>query len=80
MRLALITVLLTGLMACDEESACDEWASYVCACHDGEPEFDCDELNALAIEASPAVIDQCAIDLAAQRAEDQDAGLECELL
>lgn len=76
-RLALVTGLVTLLFACEEESPCDRWADYVCTCHDGEEGFDCEELQRLAEDPTPAVEEQCQIDLSEQRSVDQDAGEFC---
>ena len=78
-RLAVLSTTILVMLACDEETACDRYADYVCACHDGEPGFDCDELRDLAEEPTQSVVDQCAIDLADQEAEDEANGVTCEV-
>lgn len=79
MRLFAVTLTMLALFGCDEETACDRWAEYVCACKDGEDGFDCEELRDLAESASTSVDEQCAVDLAAQQDDDQAAGETCEL-
>jgi|JI10StandDraft_1071094.scaffolds.fasta_scaffold1525849_1 hypothetical protein len=78
-RLVALFATLTILLGCEEETACDRWADYVCACHDGDPAFDCEALRALAEEPSQDVVDQCAIDLADQEDVDEGAGETCEV-
>ena len=77
-RLLALAAVLTALLGCEEDTACDRWADYACACHQDDPEFDCDALRALAEAPSQAVIDQCAIDLADQEATDDSAGETCD--
>ncbi len=79
LRLAgLALALLTVGVACTPEP-CGRYVDYMCACHADEPDFDCDELHRVYGEADPELQDQCAIDLADQRDEDEEAGLECDV-
>ncbi len=78
-RLVVFTTALLLTFGCEEEAPCDRWADYVCACHEGEEGFDCEELRALAEAPSATVTDQCAIDLEDQRADDQANEVACEL-
>jgi hypothetical protein len=79
MRLVAVTLTMLAMFGCDEETACDRWADYVCACKDGQDGFDCQELRDLAEGASTSVDEQCAVDLADQQQADDDAGETCEL-
>lgn len=69
---------LIGLVACEDEP-CNDYVDYMCSCHDGEEGFDCAELRATLSGAEPAVQDQCSLDLSEQQADDDSAGVECEL-
>jgi hypothetical protein len=77
-RSVLATVATAGvfatLFACGDETPCDRYADYMCACH---PEVSCDDFLQLAEDPSAAVIAQCTLDLADQRAEDDAAGASC---
>jgi hypothetical protein len=78
-RLALVVTTLAICFGCEEEDPCDRYADYVCACHEGEEDFDCEALLELAEAPSQDVADQCAIDLDSQKEVDDEAGLVCEV-
>jgi hypothetical protein len=72
-----ISGVLATLTACDEETACDRYADYICDCHEDDSGFDCEALRALAEAPTETTIDQCAIDLADQQAADDADGAVC---
>lgn len=74
-----IAALLLAAFACDIENPCDRYADYICTCHSDDDDFDCEAVSQLAESPSSAVQDQCAVDLASQRAEDEAAGLDCRV-
>ena len=57
---------------------CDDYVDYICTCHDGDPDFDCDEFRTIYDEAPPDVQDQCLTELNIQMDEDEAANLECD--
>lgn len=87
-RLVVVTTGLAALTACviqDDgdlatRNACDRYADYVCTCHadDTGAADDCSELELLADDPTPAVLNQCENDLADLKREDEDTGLNCE--
>lgn len=68
-----------GVLTACEDEPCGRYVDYMCACHDGEPGFDCAELQQVYADADPSVQDQCAIDLADQQDEDDANGVSCEI-
>ena len=70
-------LLLVGA-TCELEDPCLEYVDYMCACHVSEA--DCEELETTYQDADPDLQDQCAIDLADQQAEDDENGVECEVI
>jgi len=61
---------------CMDES-CDEYVDYLCTCHEDDPEFDCEVLQATYENADAATQEDCALALDAQLEEDEEADLEC---
>jgi hypothetical protein len=78
-RIPVVALMLLFVAATCEELPCDDYVDYMCACHDADPGFDCEELELALEDADPDLQDQCEIDLAEQEADDADAGLECEV-
>ena len=77
-RLLMVTLALGALLACEDEEPCDRYVEYMCACHDGDEGFDCQELDNTLRGAESDVQDECAIWLTDQKDDDADAGLECD--
>ncbi|MEZ4319347.1 MAG: hypothetical protein R3F61_17670 [Myxococcota bacterium] len=78
MRSLIFTLTVgVGLLVGCEETPCDRYVDYMCACHDGEPGVDCNDLIDVYAGAGPDVQDQCAIDLSDQEQADEAAGLTC---
>jgi len=78
-RIPTVALMLLFVAATCEELPCDQYVDYMCACHEDDPGFDCEELSLALSDADPELQDQCEIDLAEQEADDADAGLECEV-
>lgn len=68
---------LLALAGCFYEP-CDDYVDYICTCHEDDPQYDCETLEATYLDAEPEIQDQCAIDLADVQDQDEDDGLECE--
>lgn len=79
LRLVAVTATIAMLLACDEETPCDRFADYVCTCHEGEDDFDCDSLLQLAENPTQDAIDGCQVDLEQLKSEDETEGLVCEV-
>ena len=77
-RLAFFGAALSALVACVDDP-CGQYVDYICICHDDDPAFDCADLQRTYTSDDPDLVDQCAIDLALQKAEDQAAGLDCNV-
>ncbi|MCB9673725.1 MAG: hypothetical protein H6737_01335 [Alphaproteobacteria bacterium] len=81
MRWMVVTLTVgLGLLVGCEVQPCDRYVDYMCACHDGEPGVDCQELIDIYTNASADIQDQCSIDLADQEAEDQANGVACDTI
>lgn len=78
-RIAAIASTLFLVATTCEEQPCDDYVDYMCACHEDDPEFDCEELQLVLSDADPELQDQCAVDLDQQQDEDQQEGVECEV-
>lgn len=67
---------LATLTACVvTDSACEDYADYICECH--EDEYDCNEVR---LEVSNPDADQladCQVELDDLQAENADAGMDC---
>lgn len=83
MRLIAVAVGVALLAACEgnllEETACDRYADYVCDCHADDTGFDCAAFLDLAATADADTIDQCQLDFAALRDQDELDGLVCDV-
>lgn len=75
MRIAILA--LVALSACTTEDSCAEYISYMCDCHESDPEVDCDELEATYGGADADLQEQCAIELDDQITADDEDGYEC---
>jgi hypothetical protein len=56
---------------------CDDYVDYLCTCHEDDPQYDCESLEVMYLDADPELQDQCAVDLAAVQSVDEEAGLQC---
>lgn len=74
-----VMVTLLALVACESDEPCQDYIDYICACHDGEEGFDCEEFEKTYGDADADVQDDCAIGLDEQKEADEAAGLSCEV-
>lgn len=56
---------------------CDDYVDYLCTCHEDDPQYDCESLETMYLDADPEIQDQCAVDLAAVQDDDEAAELQC---
>ena len=75
-RLGIMAAAIMAFVAC-ADAPCNEYVDYMCECHGDDPDFDCETLSRTYQTTDPELLDQCAIDLSAQKQEDQDNGLVC---
>jgi len=76
LRLGILGGLIAAAMGCDVISgdACSRYVDYMCDCH---PEENCSELETTLGDPDASLLDQCAIDLSDQKAEDAANGFIC---
>jgi hypothetical protein len=77
MRGVWVVWTVAALGACETEDPCQEYVDYVCACHDGEAGYDCEELRDTYADPDPELQNQCELDRAALEEEDRANGVEC---
>ena len=66
------------LLACfGEGGPCTDYCDYICDCHQGEADFNCDECYTVFASADAQQQDECEASLADQRAEDDSSGHVC---
>lgn len=56
---------------------CQDYCDYICDCHAGEAEYDCDSCRTSMESSDPALQDECETELVALQDADQDAGTGC---
>lgn len=64
--------------ACDDSAGtneCDEYVDYMCDCHPDE--YDCDQLRNTYSDPDSETLDECAIALEDQEAQDEADGAVC---
>ena len=66
-----------ALGACTTD-ACSDYVDYMCACHDGEDEESCADLEKQFEDADAALQDECSISLDEQKEQDDADGLVCK--
>ena len=76
--LTVLSLLVLGALTGCFYEPCDNYVDYICTCHEDDPQYDCETLEATYLDAEPEIQDQCAIDLADVQDQDEDEGLECE--
>lgn len=76
-RISLMAGLLALGVACGE-APCEDYVDYMCACHGDDSGFSCADLERVYGDSDPTVQDQCQIDLAEQKDEDEASGESCE--
>jgi hypothetical protein len=73
----LVLVTLAAMAGCQTNQPCDRYVDYVCNCHEGDPDYDCTELQTIYADAQPDVQDQCALDLDDLKQQDETDGYVC---
>ena len=63
--------LVGALTACGGEDNCGEYVDYMCACHEEDDDFDCEELRNAYENPSSSEQDDCAVELDDQKAQGQ---------
>jgi hypothetical protein len=69
--------LALSLAGCIEDP-CAEYVDYMCSCHEGDGAQSCSDLHTTLSDADPALQDECALLLQAQKQDDQANGEVCE--
>lgn len=76
----LLLALLAPLAACTFTDAgpCDDYCDYICDCHAGEPEYDCEGCRVeYAGGADPELQDECETELGDLQDQDEAEGHVC---
>lgn len=71
----LVLLLLAGCFT--ESLPCDDYCGYICDCHAGEAEYNCDECFASYEDAATEVQDACGTALNDLRRDDNANGTGC---
>lgn len=70
------------LAACEDTikstTSCDDYVDYICDCHSGNPDYDCDELSSMYSDPSTDQESECSVFLDEQKSLDEDIELDCE--
>jgi len=66
-------------LSCTLEASgpCADYCDYICDCHAGEPEFDCNECRTIYDDSDPELQDACETSLVDLQQADRDAGTGC---
>ena len=67
------------LPACDDSAGsneCDDYVDYMCDCHSAD--YDCDQLRNTYSDPDSETLDECAIALEDQEAQDAEDGVACD--
>lgn len=70
-----VVLLLTGCLT--EAGPCTDYCDYICACHAGEPEYDCAECRTVYSDADPELQDECETELTTLQQQDEADGTGC---
>ena len=66
------------LLSCFTESGpCDDYCTYVCDCHAGEEEYNCEDCRTIYASADTELQDDCETQLLDLQEADEAAGLSC---
>lgn len=57
---------------------CEQYCDYVCTCHEGEAEFDCDQCRTEYASADSELQDECETSLTDLQREDESNGTGCD--
>ena len=61
-----------------EAGPCTDYCDYICACHEGEAGFDCDECRTVYSDADPELQDECETELTTVQQADEANGTGCD--
>jgi hypothetical protein len=73
-------MLLLLLLACFGVTGgdpCQDYCDYICECHAGEADYDCDQCRTEYATSDPALQDECETTLVDLQNADDDAGTGC---
>jgi hypothetical protein len=76
--LSLLPLLLAGCFGTSFGDPCQDYCDYICTCHAGEAEFDCDQCLTEYDGSDPALQDECETTLVDLQNEDEANGTGCE--
>lgn len=79
MRNALLLLLPLGFLgSCGAEAGpCQNYCDYICSCHEGEADFDCESCYTEYSQPDPQLDDECSTELTTLKADDQANGTGC---
>ncbi len=69
--------VVLGTVGCEVTDPCQEYVDYICACHDGEEGYDCEELRQTYADPDAELQNQCELDRTALEREDRENGVSC---
>lgn len=70
--------LFTACFGTSFGDPCEEYCDYICECHEGEAEFDCDQCRTEYASADAALQDECETSLADLQREDESNATGCD--
>lgn len=62
--------LFAGCFGSTSSDPCVDYCDYLCTCHEGEAEYDCNQCRAEYSASSPALQDECETELVALQEQD----------
>lgn len=77
-RVLLLAPVLFLTACLTEAGPCGDYCDYVCACHAGEPGFDCEECRTVYSDADPELQDECETELNSLQQSDEANGEGCQ--
>lgn len=80
MRNALLQLLPLGFLAsCSVEAGpCQNYCDYICSCHEGEADYDCESCYTEYSAADPQLEDECSTELTTLKADDAANATGCD--
>ncbi len=72
-----LLALLPGCFGVPSGDPCQDYCDYICTCHEGEEEFDCDQCLAEYASSDPELQDECETELVALQTQDQADNTGC---
>lgn len=71
-------LLSLGLSSClTDAGPCQDYCDYICSCHAGEPEYDCQQCRTTYSDADPQLQDECQTELDDLQSTDNENGTGC---